>query len=99
MLLQEEKNEYHHICYFDSSNILCCKYKRDTKQLAVIFKSGTQYVYENVTIYTFQRFKVSKSQGKGLNKHIKGKFDYSKVEGKIDTKPLLEIIDKLKKSK
>lgn len=96
MLLLEEKNEDNRICYFDSSNILACKYKLDTSQLAVIFKDGSQYVYESVSNYTFQRFKIAESQGEALNEYIKGKFKYTKVEYKIPTQQLYQIIDELK---
>lgn len=99
MLLNEEQTENTHICYFDSSNVLACKYKRDTSQLAVIFGRGNQYIYENVTPYTFQRFKVAKSQGIALNRFIKDKFKYSKAGEKLDLTEVLETIKRLKENK
>lgn len=99
MLLQETKDTDTHVCYFDSSNILACKFKRSTKQLAIIFKGGTQYLYEGITPYTFQRFKVAQSQGKALNQHIKNKFSYQKVAEKMDLEVIYQIIDELKKDK
>lgn len=96
MLLKENKTENSHTCYFDSSNILACKYRKDTKQLAIIFKGGTQYIYENVTSYTYQRFKVAKSQGIALNKFIKGKFPYVKAGEKMVLTEVYNIIAELK---
>lgn len=99
MLLSEEKIDNSHLCYFDSSNILACKYRRDTKQLAIIFKGGTQYLYENIVPYTFQRFKVANSQGKEFNTLIKNKFNYVKVAENLDLTQILETIEKLKENK
>lgn len=98
MLLSEEKTDDTHICYFDSSNVLACKYKRDTKQLAIVFKGGTQYLYENVVPYTFQRFKVAKSQGIGFNRFIKGEFPYAKVAENLDLTEILQTIKELKEN-
>ena len=99
MLLSEEKTEDSHLCYFDSSNVIACKYKRDTNQLAVIFKGGTQYLYENIAPYTFQRFKVAESQGVALNRFLKNKFPCAKVAQEIDLTEILQIIEELKKNK
>lgn len=99
MLLLEEKVENGSVCYFDSSNIHACKYNNSTNQLAIIFKGGTQYIYENITNYNFQRLKVSESQGKHFREYIKDKFKYSKVEGKMDISDILLLIEQLKKKK
>lgn len=96
MLIHEEKGDDFRICYFDSSNILMSKYVPSKKKLAIIFKGGTQYVYDEITNYEFQRFKVSKSQGKRFNSHIKNKFQTTKVEGKVNVQPILEIIKEIK---
>lgn len=96
MLLAEHKEEDTHTCYFDSSNILACKYKRGTKQLAIIFKGGTQYLYENIVPYTFQRFKVANSQGREFNTLIKGKYQYAKVAEGLDLSVIYETIEALK---
>lgn len=96
MLLNEQKNENSHTCYFDSSNVLACKYRRDTNQLAVIFKGGTQYIYDNIIPYTYQRFKVAKSQGVALNKFIRNKFPCTKVAEEIDLTEIYATIKQLK---
>lgn len=97
MLLLEEKTENSHLCYFDSSNILACKYRRDIKQLALIFKGGTQYLYEDIVPYTFQRFKMANSQGKEFNQLIKNKFKYKKVADNLNLEDIYRTIDDLKK--
>ena len=98
MLLQENKNGGISTCYFDSSNVLACRYKFDTSQLAIIFKGGTQYLYEKVSNYTFQRFKIAESQGVAFNRFIKSKFDYSKVAQDLDISGVLKIIEEAKKN-
>lgn len=97
MLLLENKSDNGSECYFDSSNILACKYNKSTKQLAIIFKGGTQYVYEGIENYNFQRLKVAESQGKHFIGYIKNKFKFTKVEGIIDVTPIMETINELKK--
>lgn len=99
MLLLENKGENSSICYFDSSNILACKFNNDTKQMAIIFKGGQQYVYDDITNYNFQRFKVAESQGKHFISYIKNKFKFYKVDGKVDTTEIEKTIEELKKSK
>lgn len=99
MLLLEEKTENSSICYYDSTNILASKYRFDTLQLAIIFKDGSQYVYEKVSNYTYQRFKIAESQGSAHIKHIKGKFDYSKASEKTPLDMIAPIIENLKKQK
>lgn len=98
MLLKEEKTENNHTCYFDSSNILACRYKRDTSQLAIIFKGGTQYLYEGVAPYNFQRFKVAKSQGVAFNERIKKNFTTTKVAEDLDLTEILVTIKEFKKN-
>jgi hypothetical protein len=98
MLLLENKSENGSICYFDSSNILACKYNKESKQLAIIFKGGTQYVYEGIENYNFQRLKVAESQGKHFIGYIKNKFKFTKVDGVMDVTPIIETINELKKN-
>jgi hypothetical protein len=97
MLLLEEKSETSSICYFKSSNILAAKYDSEKMLLAVIFNDGWQYVYENISNYTFQRFKIAESQGQALNKHIKGKFNFMKVSEKLDVTELKKTVETLYK--
>lgn len=99
MLLKEEREESNIICYFDSSNIIACKYLSDISQLLVIFKGGTQYLYDKVSNYTFQRFKIAKSQGVALNEHLKNKFNCQKVAEGMDLTEILTFIEELKKAK
>lgn len=99
MLLKEEKNKNSCVCYFDSSNILAAKYRTDTKQLAIIFKSGSEYIYDNVSMYVFARFKVSKSQGVYFNQHIKKEYKYSKSNNNVDATLLNKLIADLKSQK
>ena len=96
MLLLEEKEQNSSVCYFDSSNILACKYRRDTMQLAIIFKGGTQYLYDRVSPYIFECFKIADSQGKEFGKLIRNKYDYQKVASDMDLTKIYELIESLK---
>lgn len=96
MLLNEVFEGDSVTCYFDSSNVLACKYDVSKKLLAVIFAKGWQYVYIDVLPYHFQRFKVSKSQGNGLKEHIINNYVSSKVETKISDESLKQIKETIK---
>ena len=48
VLLKHEENGSIE-CLYESSNVLGSKYIKNDKKLAVIFKSGSQYVYSDVT--------------------------------------------------
>ncbi|PWV47639.1 KTSC domain-containing protein [Chitinophaga sp. S165] len=54
-------------------------YDRDTATLRVIFVSGLIYDYKNVPEEVYQAMKTSFSKGIYLNKHIKGHYEYEKV--------------------
>lgn len=100
MLLKEEKDDKNAVvCFFDSSNILSCKYRIDTKQLAVIYASGYQYVFEDIGFYTYSEFKSAESQGYYFNTNIRNKYDFEKVENKIDVKVIKEYIENIKNNK
>ena len=99
MLLLEEKTENSSVCYFDSSNILACKFLTESNELLIIFKGGTQYLYSGVANYNFQRLKVAKSQGEHFNKQIKNRFECKKVAESMDLTDLIETIELLKQQK
>jgi hypothetical protein len=54
-------------------------YDRDTATLRVIFVSGLIYDYKNVPEEVYEAMKTSFSKGIYLNKHIKGHYEYEKV--------------------
>jgi hypothetical protein len=54
-------------------------YDRDTATLRIIFVSGLIYDYKNVPEEVYQAMKTSGSKGIYLNKHIKGHYEYEKV--------------------
>ncbi|MGZ8511702.1 MAG: KTSC domain-containing protein [Chitinophagaceae bacterium] len=47
--------------------------------LRVIFVSGLIYDYKNVPEKVYKAMKTSSSKGTYLNQHIKGKYDFEKV--------------------
>lgn len=99
MVLLEEKNENFSVCYYDSSNILASKYRFDTKQLAIIFKDGSQYVYDEIPNFIFEKFKTAASQGKVFIEIIKGKYQTSKADGKVSLEQIIPLIEGLKNPK
>lgn len=70
--------------WFDSSNVKyaeCIDHENELKTLKVVFSSGTQYQYENVKVQDYLLFREDASQGKALNKYIKGgDYKYAKLE-------------------
>ena len=84
-----------------SSNIEAFGYNYNTKELVVMFKNYALYVYQNVPVHNFEVMKNIKSKGWYLNRWIKNKFKYKKVESyKIpkENEPIPIIkVDKIKK--
>jgi hypothetical protein len=93
LLKHEEGNSIE--CLYDSSNVLGSKYVKNEKKLAVIFKSGTQYVYSNVTNEDYKKFESAESQGRLLNTVIK-KYTFDKSKDIVDVTPILEQINNIK---
>jgi len=63
---------------FKSSTVEASTYDFNTKQLIVSFKHAS-YVYEDVKEEDYIAFRDAESQGKALNKFIKG-YSYEKLE-------------------
>jgi hypothetical protein len=63
-----------------SSVISFYKYDPDTENLMITYVSGLVYCYQGVPEKVFKEFKASVSKGRYLNFHIKGKFNYHKVD-------------------
>jgi len=95
MVLSKNSYEGNIECLYDSSNIVASKYVTKDKKLALIFKSGRQYVYSDVTFIDYNKFETSESQGRTFNTIIK-KYSYSRAENDVDVSPLLEQINKLR---
>ena len=95
MILSKHEENNTIECLYDSTNILASKYLPDEKKLAIIFKSGTQYVYFDVKNEDYRKFEISKSQGKVMNSVIK-KYSYTKSTDIVDVSPIMEQIKNLK---
>ena len=96
VLLKHEENGSIE-CLYESSNVLGSKYVKNEKKLAVIFKSGTQYVYNDVTYEEYRKFELSESQGKILNSIVKG-HKYEKSPNVVDVTPMVEQINNIKET-
>lgn len=70
--------------WYDSSNVKyseCLDYDNSLKTLKIVFNNGTQYEYKNVESSKYLLFREDVSQGKALNKYIKGGgYEYEKLE-------------------
>ena len=47
--------------------------------LRVTFVSGLVYDYKNVPAHVYKALKIAGSKGRFLNFHIKGKYEYDKI--------------------
>ena len=65
-----------------STVILKSSYNADTATLTITFVSGLVYDYKNVPEETFKAMINSGAKGIYFNKHIKGKYEWEKVESK-----------------
>lgn len=72
------------VTWYQSSNIKyskCIDHDNTLKTVDVVFNNGTQYRYKNVNVQDYLMFRDDPSQGKALNKFIKGKnYEYEKLE-------------------
>lgn len=67
---------------YDSSTIDASTYVYETKELFVNFKNAV-YVYEGVEVEDYLEFANDKSQGIALNRVIKPKYKYLKIEDAV----------------
>jgi hypothetical protein len=61
-----------------SSNIAAVGYDTDERKLAVEFKGGGTYQYDEVPITTYTDLLTAESMGKFFHANIKGKFECRK---------------------
>ena len=80
---------------YDFTNVLASKYDKTKRKLAVIFGSGQQYLYHDVTLEDYKKFVNDDSQGKAINKYIK-KYKYEKAEQLVDVSIIKEQVEKIK---
>lgn len=82
--------------WYDSSNVLyteCIDTDEEKKILKVVFSNGSQYQYKDVPVMDYLVFREDASQGKALNRIIKGgKYPYEKLEN-ANTDLLKEELD------
>jgi hypothetical protein len=62
-----------------SSVVAAIKYDATSSTLRVIYVSGTVYDYKNVPEEVYVAMKTSFSKGTFLNQHVKGKYEYEKI--------------------
>lgn len=90
--------------WYESSNVVYSEFVENENdnngQLYVTFKNGATYHYKDVDMVTdyilFKSGGIDNSQGKTLNKQIKGKYEYERVADK-DVKLLQEELENLNK--
>ncbi len=79
MLLKKEVKTNIIKALYDSTNLLSSVYDTNSHDLILIFKSGTQYKYPNVSSSDYTRLEIAESQGVVFNTHIK-KYPYERLE-------------------
>lgn len=66
----------------ESSNISHIGYDPEKKVLSILYKSGGQYDYHDVSPEAYAALEDADSLGQHVAKHIKGKFSFTKTGGK-----------------
>lgn len=64
-----------------SSVVAAIHYNPDTKTLRVVYVSGSVYDYKHVPEKIHLAMKNSGSKGLYLNNHIKGNYEFEKING------------------
>lgn len=65
----------------ESSNLSSIGYSADRKVLAIMFKSGELFQYQNVPLALWTAFEAAPSKGKFFHKAVRGKFQAEKLSG------------------
>ena len=82
--------------WFDSSNVKYCECidkEGERKTLRVVFNNGSQYEYTGVDVNHYLLFSEDASQGKALNKYIKGnKYEFKKLDN-VDVQEINDELD------
>lgn len=107
MLILHEKNEEHEKAFFDSSDISYIKYRKDTKQMLVLFKKYHRiYLYSNVNREHFLKLINAESLGKQFKIMMRGGRDRELYEvqkiGQLDKEEsdyIFKIIEEHENSK
>jgi len=63
-----------------SSNISDITYIESEQELSVEFNSGSTYVYQKVPSEVHEALMEADSHGKYLNSHIKGNYDFERLD-------------------
>lgn len=66
-----------------SSVVASMEYKADTATLRIGYVSGKVYDYEQVPENVYLEMKNASSKGTYLNRYIKGKYAFKKVNSKV----------------
>ena len=81
LILKEYKNNVEK-AWYNSSNVIyseCEDKVNDFKELKIVFKNGSTYIYHKVDVKDYLLFRTSISQGKAINEYIK-KYEFDKIE-------------------
>lgn len=63
----------------NSSNIKSVSYDSDTKDMTIVFKGDSKYVYRDISSDVYKKFTESNSAGKFFYSNIKNHYKYSKL--------------------
>jgi hypothetical protein len=63
-----------------STVIQSYEYDASQRELLVVFRSGRRYVYEDVSVDTYQAMRRSFSKGEYFNEHIRDRHPFRRLE-------------------
>lgn len=63
----------------NSSNIKSASYDVDTKDMTIIFKGDSKYVYRDIPVDLYKKFTEAESAGKFFYSNIRNHYKYSKM--------------------
>ena len=63
-----------------SSVVAAYSYDGENETLRIVYVSGMVYDYKNVPLEVYQSMTKALSKGTFLNKHIKGNYEFEKIE-------------------
>ena len=63
----------------NSSNIKSASYDTDTKDMTIIFKGDSKYVYRDIPVDVYKKFTEAESAGKFFYSNIRNHYKYNKM--------------------
>lgn len=65
--------------FLDSESVRSIWYDHSTSQLGIIFIKGNEYIYFDVPLELFERFKMADSAGRFVHRELVGKYEFRRI--------------------